>query len=51
MPASSDTTPSATGYAVGQTVPDFSLVDQYGEEVTLSDFCGSVVLLETSAFW
>ena len=46
-----DATPSATGYAVGQTVPDFALVDQYGEEVRLSDFCGSVVLLDTSAFW
>ena len=39
------------GYAVGQRSPDWTLIDQHGEEVTLSDFCGSVVLLETSAFW
>ena len=39
------------GYAVGQRSPDWSLIDQHGEEVVLSDFCGSVVLLETSAFW
>ena len=39
------------GYAIGQRSPDWSLIDQHGEEVTLSDFCGSVVLLETSAFW
>jgi len=39
------------GYGVGSTSYDFSLMDQYGEMLTLSDFCGSVVLLEASAFW
>ena len=46
-----DTVPSATGYGVGDISPDFALVDQHGEEVRLSDFCGSVVLLDTSAYW
>jgi hypothetical protein len=46
-----DPFPEATGYAIGDTSQDFALVDQYGEEVTLSDFCGKTVVLETSAFW
>ena len=46
-----DTVPTATGYGVGDISPDFALVDQHGEEVRLSDFCGSVVLLDTSAYW
>jgi hypothetical protein len=45
------TTPSATGYGVGDISPDWELTDQYGDSVRLSDFCGSVVLLESSAFW
>lgn len=43
--------PTPTGYAVGSISHDFTLVDQYGEDVTLSDFCGKTVMLETSAFW
>jgi hypothetical protein len=46
-----DPTPDATGYAIGDTSQDFALVDQHGEEVTLSDFCGKTIVLETSAFW
>ena len=46
-----DSEPEPTGYAVGQISPDFSLVDQYGEDVTLSDFCGNTIILEASAFW
>ena len=46
-----DTEPEPTGYAVGQVSPDFTLVDQYGEDVTLSDFCGNTIILEASAFW
>ena len=38
-------------HEVGNVADDFTLVDQFGEDVTLSDFCNSVVLLETSAFW
>ena len=43
--------PESTGYAVGDISHDFSLVDQYGEDVTLSDFCGNTIILEASAFW
>ncbi len=39
------------GYAVGQVAGDFELIDQYGENLRLSDFCGNTVLLVTSAFW
>ena len=34
-----------TGYAVGQVAGDFELIDQYGENLRLSDFCGNTVLL------
>ena len=40
-----------TGYAVGQVAGDFELIDQYGENLRLSDFCGNTVLLVASAFW
>ena len=40
-----------TGYAVGEVSDDFELLDQHGEMVKLSDFCGNVVLLVASAFW
>ena len=43
--------PTATGVGVGDVSPDWTLQDQYGETVRLSDFCGSVVLLESAAFW
>ena len=46
-----DSEPEPTGYAVGDISHDFSLVDQYGEDVTLSDFCGNTIILEASAFW
>jgi len=45
------TTPSPTGTDVGDISPDWELTDQYGDSVRLSDFCGSLVLLESSAFW
>ena len=41
----------ATGYAVGQVAGDFELIDQYGENLRLSDFCGNAVLLVSAAFW
>ena len=44
------TTPTATGTNVGDISPDWELVDQYGESVRLSDFCGSLVLLESAGF-
>ncbi len=41
---------AVTGDRVGQTPADFALVDQYGEEWHLHDFCGSTVMLEFSGF-
>lgn len=42
---------SSTGNGVGQITSDFSLLDQYGEQVHLHDFCGKEVLLLSSAMW
>ena len=44
------TTPSPTGTNIGDISPDWELTDQYGESVRLSDFCGSLVLLESAGF-
>ena len=44
-------TAQTTGYAVGQVAGDFNLTDQYGETLTLSDFCNNTVLLVSAAFW
>ena len=43
-----DLTP--TGMSVGDTINDVKLVDQYGEEVRLHDFCDHVVLIEHAGF-
>ena len=48
-PCSNNVSPS--GYGVGQTAGDFALVDQYGETLRLSDFCGNTVVLVAAAFW
>ena len=40
-----------TGYTPGQVVPDFRLVDQFGDEVSLWQFYGNVVLLDISTIW
>jgi peroxiredoxin len=40
-----------TGFAEGQVPPDFRLVDQHGDEVSLWQFYGSVVLLDVSTMW
>ena len=40
-----------TGYAVGEISYDFELVDQHGEMVALSDFCGKTILIEGAADW
>ncbi len=32
-------------------LPDMTLVDQYGDEVRLYDFCGEAVLIHCDAFW
>jgi len=41
---------AVTGDAVGETPADFALVDQYGEDWHLHDFCASTVMLEFSGF-
>lgn len=41
---------AVTGDRVGETPEDFALVDQFGEEWHLHDFCGSTVMLEFSGF-
>ena len=42
---------AGTGIAVGDVAPSFSLTDQYGEAVSLHDFCGKAVIVESSAIW
>jgi hypothetical protein len=46
-----DEVPQVTGDAVGQVTSDFALSDQYGEEVSLYDFCQKTILLITGTFW
>lgn len=41
----------STGMAVGDIVPNFSLMDQYGEYVNLWSFYGRVIEIETVAEW
>ena len=43
--------PASNGYGLGDVSFDFSLVDQHGETISLSDFCDNTVLLVTSSFW
>jgi len=40
-----------TGSSVGDIAQNFSLPDQFGEDVSLYDFCGKAVLLLNAAFW
>lgn len=39
------------GFAVGQTVPDVRVPDQFGDEVSLWQFSGRVVLFDISTMW
>ncbi len=39
------------GYEPGQVVPDFRLVDQFGDEVAFWQFYGNLVLLDISTIW
>jgi hypothetical protein len=46
-----DELPEVTGDAAGQVTSDFALSDQYGEDVSLYDFCQKTILLVTGTFW
>jgi thiol-disulfide isomerase/thioredoxin len=39
------------GFDLGQTISDFAFFDQYGEEVSLWQFYGKVILFDVSAEW
>ena len=39
------------GFSIGQVPPDFRLPDQFGDEVSLWQFHGKVVLLDISTMW
>ena len=39
-----------TGMAVGDVINDVALLDQYGEEIRLHDFCNHTVLIEHAGF-
>jgi len=39
-----------TGWDVGDVAPDFTLLDQFGDEVQLYQFYGQVIVLDIFAF-
>ena len=41
----------AGGFGVGDVVPETRMLDQTGEEISLRDFDGDVVLLDISTMW
>ncbi len=49
--AACDETPAFTGHDVGEVTRDFALMDQFGQDVHLEDFCGGAVLLLFDAMW
>ena len=42
---------AATGTQLKDIATDFSVPDQFGEQVRLHDFCGKEVMLVMGAFW
>ena len=40
-----------TGTSVGDISPDFVLLDQFGDNVSLHDFCDRTILLDFTEFW
>jgi len=39
------------GFEKGEVVPDFLLMDQYGQDVSLWQFYGSVIVMDVSTMW
>ena len=51
-PDNSAAAPSgATGWSVGDVIPDVPFVDQFGDDASLYQFYGSVVVIDLSAGW
>jgi len=46
-----DSDPQASGDGLGQITADFAAPDQFGEDVSLYDFCSQTILLVTGTFW
>jgi hypothetical protein len=46
-----DPVASGGGGSIGDIFSDFQLMDQFGEEVSLYDFCGNYVYIEAGTFW
>ncbi|KAA0956380.1 TlpA family protein disulfide reductase [Planococcus sp. ANT_H30] len=44
-------TPTSTGLSLGAKAPDFTLIDQHGQTVQLSDYRGKKVILNFWATW
>lgn len=44
-------TVNGTGNGVGDIAKNFSLMDQFGDQVSLHDFCGHAIVIVSSAFW
>ncbi len=40
-----------TAYQIGDVAENFTLMDQYGEMVSLYSFCGQYIHIEFGAFW
>jgi thiol-disulfide isomerase/thioredoxin len=39
------------GFDAGEVIPDFRMMDQFGDEVSLWQFYGSVVVVDVSTMW
>ena len=46
-----DTTDVVVGLGIGETAPDFTLADQNGNLVSLSDYSGQRVMIVGTASW
>jgi peroxiredoxin len=50
-PDFSEGSPQGSGYDIGDTIADFAGLDQYGNEISLHQFNGAVILMDFSAGW